>query len=203
MKRITQFAAGIALLGAVAGTAQAQSTMSTSSGGERGSFNIEPYLSTATGDYKDANVDGGFGLRAMFGVPSSRTGAFSRPSFGGFVTYTSNKVSALGTDITTKSYHFGAEGDLALFGAPINNVLDPFISLGAGAYHLSADVNDSESGSLNGSDTKFAVTPGIGTLLTIQQGMSIGARGDIRYPFVTGGDSPKGVVFELGLNFKF
>jgi hypothetical protein len=156
-------------------------------------FTVEGYLSHMNfdrgGDASRAGL-GGYGARVMFNrsdaAETLRT-FFSRSSVGAFVTIT-------GEQNGFSTQHFGAEGNVSLFAAPVaRGVLDPFVSVGVGALRANPNVGDSK--------TNFALTPGIGTRLPFPGGF--GFRGDLRAPIVFGDNTSIHPVAEGGVYISF
>jgi len=193
MKRLSSWIAGAALLATPALASAQMATTSTGTGG--GMYTVEAYLAQYWLDksgLQDRPKAGGFGARVTFGAPYMPAGHyFSRPSFGVFATYTAgqqifgsrdvNDVGFTPPDVST--LHVGGELDWKFLPEPAGGVVDPFVGVGAGLFRIKTDAfNDSFFDVSSGSTTsnKFALTPAIGANFTIQKGMSIGIRGDLR-----------------------
>ena len=195
MNRFHALLASAALLAA---PAVASAQMATTSSTGQGMYTAEAYLAKYTGDVEE----GGFGARVMVGAPfKSVLSLFSRPAVGGFVTYTSQD--------NFSTLHVGGQIDARIFGSPINGYVDPFVSLGAGLFRTKIDLGNINLGSgvvgsASGTSNNFALSPAIGSNFTIQKGMSIGIRGDIRDVIIfDSGNTANSVVFEGGLSFTF
>jgi hypothetical protein len=137
---------------------------------------------------------GAVGLRAMVGrgdVTRTLSTFFDRARAGIFVVYSAGQTDA---DIST--FHYGAQAEASLFAAPIaNGYLDPFISLSAGAFRTSVDVEGFDS------TTDFALTPGAGTLFPLFGAVAL--RGDIRDVIIFGEETTNNFVFEGGISIGF
>jgi hypothetical protein len=164
-------------------------------------FTVEGYA--AQGRFADEAVPGdrrnlgGFGGRILFNrsTPASTLrGLFGRSSVGAFATYTAEQGS-----VRAATLHYGVQADFALFSRPVfRGVLDPFVSVGAGALRTSY-----EQVNLRGNvvDHNFAVTPAAGTRLRLLR--SFGLRGDLRLPVVFGGSTSVNPVAEGGVYLSF
>jgi hypothetical protein len=141
---------------------------------------------------------GGFGGRLMFNRSSASDALrtfFTRASGGVFATLTSGEGEA---DLSTQ--HFGVQGDVALFPAPVaRGYLDPFISLGVGAFRTSVDNPTGGEGRLVNTD--LAITPAAGTRIPLFSGISF--RGDLRAPIIFGDNTSVNFVAEGGLSLSF
>lgn len=164
-------------------------------------FTVEGYLSQMYIN-SDANEDdnvGGVGARVMFGradASQALSTIFNRARVGAFFTYNAEQG-----DAEVRSFHYGAQADFPLFAAPrrVGIVLDPFVSLGAGIFHLSTP-SGVQGARLTSDD--FAFTPAVGTLIPITG--EIKFRGDIRDAIVFGeGDTSNNFVLEGGISIGF
>ncbi len=81
-----------------------------------------------------------------------------------------------GSDITT--WHYGAELDTHFVDYPIAGRLDPFVSLGAGAFRTRASGAGGAYGAGAATSTKFAFTPGLGVRVPLANRLQL--RGDAR-----------------------
>jgi hypothetical protein len=157
-------------------------------------FTAEVYLAQYSLDNTAADGGrsgvGGFGGRLMFNRSTASDALrtfFTRASGGVFATLTSGKGAA---DLSTQ--HYGVQGDVALFPAPVaRGFLDPFVSLGVGAFRTSID-NPLGSGRIVNTD--FAVTPAVGTRVPLFSGLSF--RGDLRTPVIFGDNTSVNFVAE-------
>ena len=193
MKRFCALVAGTAMLVLPSVASAQMTTMNAGTGA--GMYTVEAYVAQYWLDksgLQDRPKAGGFGGRVTFGAPYMPSGQyFSRPSFGLFATYTAAQqifgdrdardVGFTPPDVST--LHVGGELDWKLLPEPAGGVVDPFIGVGAGLFRIKTDAFN--SGLLNFSSSsetsnKFALTPAIGANFTIQKGMSIGVRGDLR-----------------------
>jgi hypothetical protein len=193
---LVALASAVALL-AVPGQLRAQDPMDpTLQGPSR--VAIEPFLAQYFFDVPNGDYEaiGGVGVRAMVGrgdVTRTLNTFFSRARAGVFLVYTSGQ-----TDSDVSTFHFGAQGEAALFQAPVaNGFLDPFISLSLGALHSSVDAEG--EGDLSATD--FALSPGVGTLIPLFGAVAI--RGDIRDVIVFGDNTTNNFVFEGGVSIGF
>src|SRR5687767_5220517 len=134
---------------------------------------------------------GGVGVRAMLGrgdVTGTLNNFFQRAKAGVFLVYTADQK-----DVST--LHFGGQADFPLFAAPVlNGYVDPFFSLGAGAFRVSQEL----TGSGDRVFTDLAVTPAIGALFPLTGAIKF--RGDIRDVIVFGDDRTNNFVFEGGIS---
>jgi len=161
-------------------------------------FTAEVYLAQYSLDNAGADGDreglGGFGGRLMFNRSTASDALrtfFTRASGGVFATYTNQD------DFST--LHYGVQGDVALFPAPVaRGFLDPFISLGVGAFRTSSDFTGGEGSVVN---TDFAITPAAGTRIPFFSGISF--RGDLRAPIIFGESTTVNFVAEGGLSLSF
>lgn len=142
-------------------------------GPQRQFLSLEPYYSRMELD--NAGTNGGrLGLNGYGGRLWVNFAPFSGPSpnllghmgLGLFTTYlpdqASNGFSAL---------HYGAEADIFFVNRPLGGVLDPFISVGGGAFRTK-DTN------ANQSETRFAFSPGAGIRIPLSNRFQI--RGDAK-----------------------
>jgi len=137
---------------------------------------------------------GGVGVRAMLGrgdVTGTLNNFFQRAKAGVFLVYTADQK-----DVST--LHFGGQADFPLFAAPVlNGYVDPFFSLGAGAFRVSQEL----TGSGDRVFTDLAVTPAIGALFPLTGAIKF--RGDIRDGIVFGDDRTNNFVFDGGISVGF
>jgi hypothetical protein len=190
----------VAALGAAMPTlARAQTS---TDGSQPYRFTVEGYLAQYWLDngVADKQSLGGFGGRLMFNrstpARAIRTLA-DRATVGVFATYTTGQG-----DPEVSTLHAGAEVDASLFDAPIaNGFLDPFVSIGAGFYRVSADLPATAGSGDRRVRTDFALTPAAGTRVPFFNG--IGARGDLRLPIIFGNSTSVNFVAEGGLYVSF
>lgn len=187
--RLFSLCAAAALLVAPLSAARAQDNMNSSPS----RFALEGYLAQYSVDAGDDRTGvGGVGVRLMFGrgdaTKTLRT-FFQRARPGIFLTYT-------GEQKDVQTLHLGVEGDFPLLATP-TRWLDPFLSLGLGAFRTSVDVVGGDN-----SSTDFALTPGIGTRIPITG--SVAFRGDLRDVVVFGpNNTSNNYVAEGGISIGF
>jgi hypothetical protein len=145
----------------------------------------------------DKNTFGGYGVRVLFNrsTPANalRTVA-DRASVGGFLSASSGQGAL---DVAT--LHYGVQADVSILPrAAFRGTLDPFVSLGVGAFRTTFGPR---SGSGDIKNTDLAVTPAIGTRLSLLQGF--GLRGDLRAPIVFGNSTTVNAVAEGGVFISF
>jgi hypothetical protein len=174
-------AASAALAGAIAVAALAPARASA----QDTPVGMRPYRFTVEGLLAQSYLDdalvgsgkqsfGGYGVRVLFNrsTPAATLRSFAeRASVGAFLV----RTNAQGTgDLATT--HAGVQADVSLLPRPaFRGTLDPFVSLGLGGFRTAGR---------GFSNTDLAVTPAIGTRLSIIQGF--GLRGDLRAPVVFG-----------------
>ena len=141
-------------------------------GPQRQFLSLEPYYSRMQLDNGDGSTRtgvNGYGGRlwvnlAPFSGPSPNV--LGHMGLALFTTYypdqANNGVSIL---------HYGAEGDIFFANRPLGGVLDPFISIGGGAFRTK-DVNANQSA------TRFALTPGAGIRIPLANRFQL--RGDAK-----------------------
>jgi hypothetical protein len=161
-------------------------------------FTAEVYLAQYSLDNAGEGTDrqglGGFGGRLMFNRSTASEALrtfFTRASGGVFATYTTKEEFS--------TLHYGVQGDVALFPAPIaRGYLDPFISVGAGIFRTSSEFTGGEGNIVN---SDFALTPAAGTRIPLFSGISF--RGDLRAPIIFGESTTVNFVAEGGLSLSF
>jgi hypothetical protein len=157
---------------------------------------IEGFLAQYMLDIPDGDREGigGVGVRAMLGrgdVTSTLDNFFQRAKAGVFLVYTADQK-----DVST--FHLGGQADFPLFAAPVlSGYVDPFFSLGAGAFRVSEEL----SGSGDRVFTDFALTPAIGALFPLTGAIKF--RGDIRDVIVFGDETRNHFDFEGGISIGF
>jgi len=201
-RQIGLVAGAIALLGATTAVrAGAQDTPDQSMGPSR--VSIEPYLAhyfldDPTGG--DREGLGGVGVRAMLGrgaVVGGMNTFFTRARAGVFITYTAEQNNF-------STFHFGGQAEVPLFAAPVGGgYLDPFVSLGLGAFRTKIDVpaGTGVPAGFSATNTDIALTPGIGTLVPLFG--AIAFRGDIHDVIVFGDETSNNWEFEGGISIGF
>jgi hypothetical protein len=193
--------APLALAAGLAGTAATAAAQDTGVGVRPYRFTLQGYLVQSRFDGAavpgNASTLGGFGARLMFNrsTPAATLRSFvERGTIGAFASYTGEQGSA-----NASTLHYGAQGDVALFAAPVfRGVLDPFVSVGAGALRTSHDDARVRGRVVS---TDFALTPGIGTRLQLVRGF--GFRGDLRLPLVFGNSFTANPTAEGGVYLSF
>lgn len=169
---------------------------------------VRPYRFTveglvAQGYYDDALVGGdqqslgGYGVRVLFNrsTPAAALRSLAeRASVGAFFV-----VSGEQGALDAKTAHYGVQADVSLLPrAAFRGTLDPFVSLGVGAFRSSISPRSGDGDIVN---TDLAVTPAIGTRLSLIEGF--GLRGDLRAPIVFGSRTSVNAVAEGGLFVSF
>lgn len=172
-------------------SASAAAAQDTPTGVQPYRFTVEGYLAQYWLDngVDDREAVGGFGARIMFHRSTAAAAArtfFSRATAGVYGTFTSQD------NVSTQN--IGAQVDAALFPSAIAaGRLDPFVSLGAGAFRTKVEGFDGE--------TNFVLTPAVGTRIPITGG--VGFRGDIRAPIIFGDDTRLQWLAEGGVYISF
>ena len=119
----------------------------------------------------------GGGARFMIHSPQENlTGesGFARWSLGAFLVLTPRQNGIATT-------HYGAEFDAQLLARPMDDVIDPFIDVGAGGFRTDFSAF---GGTLTSANTDFALSPGVGTYLHLHPIISL--RFDLRDVVVFG-----------------
>lgn len=165
-------------------------------------FSVEPYLSQmwSKNDVSDEyDTAGGFGVRVMFGHSTASQALstfFNRARAGAFVSY-ANNIGDAEASIT----HYGVQADFPLLAAPSSATtgffIDPFISLGAGLFHTSADA----PGGTNTTSNDFSLIPAVGIQLPITGAIKF--RGDLRDAIVFGNSTTNNFIAEGGISIGF
>ena len=190
--RLFSLCTAAALVVAPFGVAQAQYEANMAGAPSR--YALELYLAQYSFDNAgdgDRTGIGGVGARMMFGrggATNTLSTFFQRARAGVFLTYTGEQK-----DIST--IHVGGQADFPLFQSPVYR-LDPFVSLGLGLFRSSVDVLGDDN-----SETDFAFTPAVGTLIPITG--SISFRGDLRDVIIFGEDRTNNFVAEGGISIGF
>ncbi len=145
----------------------------------------------------DRNTFGGYGVRVLFNrsTPANALRSLAdRASVGAFLVASSGQGPR-----DAASLHYGVQADVSLFPRPVfRGTLDPFFSLGAGALRTAYAAR---SGTGDVKRTNLAVTPALGTRLSLLQGF--GLRGDLRAPVVLGSSTTVNAVAEGGVFVSF
>ncbi len=151
--------------------------------------------------HPDRETSVGGGVRVIFGrggVQEELRSFFARAGAGGFFTYT----PAQG-DFNARTYNVGLEADVPIFARPRSAAIDPFVSLAAGIFGVSARTKDVVGG-LVGTTTStadFAVTPGVGAYLPAVGPIRL--RGDLRDIITFGHQRRNNFAAEGGLALSF
>ena len=166
------------------------------------------------GGYTQLRFDGdrstlsahGVGGRLMWNVAptaSAATGLASRTELGVYGTYTPER--RFGQGLRVGSYGGGVAADVRPLASPLAGRIDPYVSLGAGALHVSVDrasaLNPSPSPLLERSRTTFALTPGAGLLVRLTPGIAL--RGELRDVMTFRDDTRHNVALGTGLRLTF
>ena len=173
--RVARLARTVALgAAAVVGVASASPSHASAQalGPQRQFLSLEPYYSRLQLDNGDGSArtgENGYGGRlwvnlAPFSGPSPNL--LGHMSLALFTTYYPDQAH-VGVSIL----HYGAEGDIFFVNRPLGGVLDPFISIGGGAFRTK-DIN------ANQSETRFALSPGAGIRIPLSNRFQI--RGDAK-----------------------
>jgi hypothetical protein len=145
------------------------------------------------------NLDG-FGVRFMYDRrdPTRPAASFlDRARGGAFATYTAKQGSP-----NLSTLHVGLQTDLSFLQNPLGGVLDPFFSFGLGIFRTSREnvVTTTRAGKRI-VESSFSFVPGLGTRIGF--GDRLGARVDVRAPFLFGTSSTANFVGEGGLYVNF
>ena len=145
----------------------------------------------------DKNTFGGYGVRVLFNrsTPAATLRSFAeRASVGAFLVASSGQGRL---DVAT--LHYGVQADVSILPRPAaRGTLDPFFSLGLGAFRTTFGPR---TGTGDITNTDLAVTPAIGTRLSLLQGF--GLRGDLRGPIVFGNSTTVNAVAGGGVFISF
>ena len=142
---------------------------------------------------------GGAGARLMTNlgrVTRSNNTWFTRSSLGVFGVYTAKQK-----DNDSTSWHVGGELDAVLLPSPVATVLDPFLSVGAGAFHTRLKVGTLLGGEETVTNTDFALTPGAGTYFHFTPNISL--RGDLRDVIIFGDETTHNFEASAGISLNF
>ncbi len=158
------------------------------------SYQIEALL-----DDSRRAVAGG-GMRVMF---SARTltgldaGFLERSALGAFLIYTPTRDNL-------RTWHFGGQVDHRLFNTPIGGILDPLVSIGAGAIRMDSPLGAAIlgfDGEPTVSQTFATLVPGVGTRLRIARGLAL--RADLRDVVIFGQQTTHNWELAGGLSLLF
>jgi hypothetical protein len=130
--------------------------------------------------------------------PSNLVG---RTSVGLYGTFT--PTQDVSPTVRFSSVGLGALTDVRPFETPLAAVIDPFLSVGAGLLHTNVDrvVGAAPSPLLDGSQTAFTLTPGIGARVLVTPNVAL--QGDVRDVMTFVGDTRHNVAFGAGLRLAF
>lgn len=140
---------------------------------------------------------GGGGARIMLnlGGSSDAEGFWGRrPAAGAFLVATPEQKGI-------STFHVGGQLDAHLFRGPLRGFLDPFISIGLGAFRISPD---EAVISLPGEDrpgTELSAVPGAGTHLRLSPRFAL--RGDLRDVVIFGQETTHNLEASAGLSISF
>lgn len=144
---------------------------------------------------------GGGGARIMVNLGGSSDAPTlwgRRPSVGAFLVVTSEQQ-----DIET--FHVGGQFDAHLFRGPLagsfRGVVDPFLSIGIGAFRLSASESLLGLPADDRSTTEITAVPGAGTHIRLTHRFAL--RGDLRDVVIFGPETTHNLEASLGLSVSF
>jgi len=141
-------------------------------------------------------VNGG-GARVMFsmGGSSDAEGFWTRrPAAGVFLVLTTEQEGI-------STFHIGGELDMHLFRGPLRGIVDPFISIGIGAFSLSGDEDVIGIPFGDRSSTEFTAVPGAGMHLRLSPRFAL--RGDLRDVVIFGPETTHNFEASAGLAISF
>ncbi len=140
---------------------------------------------------------GGGGARVMLsmGGSSDAQGFWGRrPAAGVFLVATSEQKGI-------STFHVGGELDMQLFRGPLRGMFDPFISIGLGAFRLSADEDVIGIPLDDRASTEFTAVPGAGVHIRLHPRFSL--RGDLRDVVIFGPETTHNFEASAGLAVNF
>ena len=140
---------------------------------------------------------GGGGARVMLsmGGSSDAEGFWGRrPAVGVFVVATAEQEGI-------STFHVGGQLDMQLFRGPLRGVIDPFISIGLGAFRLSASEDVIGIPLDDRASTEFTAVPGAGMHLRLTPRFSL--RGDLRDVVIFGPETTHNLEASAGLAINF
>jgi len=168
MQRITFAALGgmmsVVLMAGIAPRAEGQNL-----GPFRQFLSVEPYYAFERLDVGDAGRSAGAasgsslnlqGFGARLWLNSAPFGLTDHLGVGLFYTYTPTQQDRGATIM-----HYGGQLEIFPVHRPLGNVLDPFITVGAGAFRL--NTFGGEAGISRGAVTRLSVLPGVGLRIPI------------------------------------
>ena len=141
-------------------------------------------------------VTGG-GARVMFsmGGSSDAEGFWGRrPAAGAFLVATSEQEGI-------STFHIGGELDMHLFRGPLRGTIDPFVSIGLGAFRLSASEDVIGIPLEDRASTEFTAVPGAGVDLRLSPRFAV--RGDLRDVVIFGPETTHNFEASAGLAISF
>jgi hypothetical protein len=142
----------------------------------------------------------GGGLRVLFGaapITGIDNALVQRTSVGGYVIYTP-------TSANLRTWHFGGQLDFRPIAAPVGGLIEPILSLGAGALRVDTPQEAAvlgTDGELTVSETFATLVPGVGA--RIRLGRGIGVRTDLRDVMVFGQSTTHNWELSGGLSLLF
>jgi hypothetical protein len=139
----------------------------------------------------------GGGARVMFsmGGSSDAEGFWTRrPAAGAFLVVTSEQEGI-------STFHVGGELDMHLFRGPLRGILDPFVSIGLGAFRLSADEDVIGIPLDDRASTELTAVPGAGVDLRLTPRFAV--RGDLRDIVIFGPETTHNFEASAGLAISF
>ena len=140
---------------------------------------------------------GGGGARIMLsmGGSSDAEGFWGRrPAAGVFIVATTEQKGI-------STFHVGGELDMQLFRGPLRGTFDPFISIGFGAFRLSADEDVIGIPLDDRASTEFTAVPGAGVHVRLHPRFSL--RGDLRDVVIFGTETTHNLEASAGLAINF
>lgn len=144
---------------------------------------------------------GGGGARIMANLGGSSDAQsfwWRRPSAGIFVVATAEQAGI-------STFHVGGQFDTHLFRGPLSGrfrgMVDPFLSIGIGAFRLSAGESLPGLPADERSSTEFTAVPGAGTHIRLTRRFAL--RGDLRDVVVFGPETTHNFEASAGLSISF
>jgi hypothetical protein len=191
----------VALAMIVAGLSAPSAAAAQRRGPERRT--LEPFVARYSLDDRvgtsKQNLDA-YGLRLQFervdeGRPTRNL--LDRTRGGVFATYSPKQGSP---DLST--LFFGVQTDASILPTPLGGALDPFVSFGIGVFRTSREnvVTTNQTGKRI-VQTAFSFIPAVGTRVGLID--RVGARVDLRAPFLFGSSTTANFVGEAGVYFSF
>jgi hypothetical protein len=132
---------------------------------------IEPYytrLELDRGSSTNRLGRNGYGGRIWFNLAPFTGDSWILPSTGGIALFASYAPASGGSE-DVSIWHYGAQHDLFFRNRPLGGVIDPFVSVAAGAFRTRARA---------GARTNFALSPGGGIRIPIPNRLQL--RADVR-----------------------